>query len=295
MSLEKVERCPVCSGQSFQPYLECKDHTTSGEVFHVEQCPACGLLLTNPRPTESSAPSYYQSSQYISHQSESSGLFDYIYLTLRRLALRWKYRLVKPYLLHRTILDFGCGTGAFLHYCRQQGNNVFGVEPSNEARAIAKNQNLPLSDTIKKLPDQKFDVITLWHVLEHVYDLTGTLQALKARLNDHGIIFIAVPNHESYDAVSYRSLWAAYDVPRHIWHFKRESMTRLLDNNGLRVKEIFPMKLDAYYVSMLSEKYKAGNRLGLQHAVPGIFTGWKSNRRARLDKNYSSLIYIAEK
>lgn len=295
MSLEKVERCPVCNGQSFLPFLECRDYTKSGEVFHVEQCSVCSMSLTNPRPTEDAAAGYYQSNQYISHQSGPRSLFDGIYLVIRRFSLRWKHSLVKPYLTHNTLMDVGCGTGTFLRQCAKSGIAVMGVEPSAEARAQALLHNIQVTDSLHSLPNQKFDVITLWHVLEHIYDLPRTLQYLREHLHDHGTIFIAVPNHESPDAAYYQSCWAAYDVPRHIWHFSQEHMRRLLENNGLKLLKVIPMKLDAYYVSLLSEKYKANGKLTLPGAVSGIVQGYTSNRNARSDSNYSSLIYLVQK
>lgn len=295
MSLEKVERCPVCHGQSFLPFLECRDHTKSGEVFHVEQCSACGMSLTNPRPNQEAAASYYQSNQYISHQSVARSLFDRIYLIIRWFTLRWKHSLVKPFLTHNTLLDVGCGTGAFIQQCAKSGITVMGVEPSPEARAQAKHQNIQVLDSLHSLPSQKFDVITLWHVLEHIYDLPNTLRLLKEHLHDHGTIFIAVPNHESPDAAYYQSDWAAYDVPRHIWHFSKGNMKQLLENNGLKMQKVIPMKLDAYYVCLLSEKYRANGTLTMQGAMRGILQGYTSNRNARLNFNYSSLIYLVQK
>lgn len=251
------------------------------------------MTVTNPRPTKDTAPGYYRSNQYISHQSAATSLFDRIYLIIRHFTLQWKYSLVKPYLTHNTLLDMGCGTGSFLQYCAKSGIHVSGIEPSSEARAQAG--KIPVSDSIDNLPNQKFEVITLWHVLEHIYDLDQTLQKLKERLTDHGIIFIAVPNHESPDAAYYQSAWAAYDVPRHIWHFSKEHMTRLLEKNGLKLQKVIPMKLDAFYVSLLSEKYKANGKLSILNALRGLVKAYSSNRKARPNMNYSSLIFLAEK
>jgi 2-polyprenyl-3-methyl-5-hydroxy-6-metoxy-1,4-benzoquinol methylase len=295
MSLEEVEHCPVCNGQSFLPFLDCKDYTKSGEVFHVEQCSACGMVLTNPRPAQDAAALYYQSNQYISHKSVATSLLDSIYLIIRQFTLRWKYSLVKPYFNHKTLLDIGCGTGSFLLQCAKAGITVMGVEPSSEARTQALQHKIPVSDSLHSLPNQAVDVITLWHVLEHIYDLPRTLQLLKEHLNEHGTIFIAVPNHESADAAYYQANWAAYDVPRHVWHFSKEHMKQLLENNGLRLLKIIPMKLDAFYVCLLSEKYKTNGKLTLRGALSGIIQGYASNKKARKDMNYSSLIYIVQK
>lgn len=253
------------------------------------------MVLTNPRPTPASAGDYYKSAQYISHQRASSGFFDSIYLIIRWFALRWKFNTVKPYLNHPSLLDIGCGTGAFLHSCAKKGVEVFGVEPNDDARKQAQVQNITVVDSISSLTNKKFSVITLWHVLEHIYDLQLTLTQLKSKLEDHGTIFIAVPNWQSPDAVHYKSFWAAYDTPRHAWHFSKPSMTRLLENNGFKLKHIIPMKMDAYYVSLLSEKYIAEGKFTIINTIKGLFHGYQSNRKARPTQNYSSLIYLAQK
>lgn len=295
MSFEKVTQCPICTGASFQPFLTCKDYTTSGELFHVEQCITCGLVLTNPRPAQETAGIYYQATNYISHTSAASGIIDYIYLIFRMLTLRWKLRLIQPYLQGNLLLDVGCGTGHFLKHCKHAGVEIYGVEPSPEARVIATRHNLTVVERLEKLPDIKFNVITLWHVLEHIYDLKGTIQELKNRLTENGIIFIAVPNWQSFDSTYYKDQWAGYDVPRHVWHFSKTTMALLLKNAGLRIKKIIPMKLDAYYVSLLSEKYAQNGNLSLVHTLHAITLGYRSNRKGRREMNYSSLIYLVQK
>ena len=293
MSFENVLQCPICNGSSFHPLLISKDYTTTGEVFHVEQCDDCSMVLTNPRPNSKDASFYYKSTNYISHTSSAKGWLDHIYLIFRRLTLRWKHSLIKPYLQQNLLLDVGSGTGQFLAYCKEQGVNVYGVEPSESARSHS--QGITITETIDALPDIKFDVITLWHVLEHVYELQSILSKLKARLSDNGIIFIAVPNWQSYDATHYKEMWAAYDVPRHIWHFSKESMNKLLANNGLKLKGIIPMKLDAYYVSLLSEKNIGHGKLSPTNVLRGVTQGFRSNLKGARNMNHSSLIYLAVK
>jgi 2-polyprenyl-3-methyl-5-hydroxy-6-metoxy-1,4-benzoquinol methylase len=216
-------------------------------------------------------------------------------LIVRRFSLQWKYNLIKPLLHQQGLLDVGCGTGSFLKHCQKAGVKVLGVEPSDEARAQAQLHNITVVDSLASLPHKQFDVITLWHVLEHIYDLPQTLSRLREVLDDHGTIFIAVPNWKSPDAGHYQSYWAGYDTPRHVWHFSRDNMIHLLENNGLKLRRVIPMKLDAYYVSLLSEKYKAGGKLTILNSLTGLFRGFQSNQRARHNQNHSSLIYLAQK
>lgn len=290
MSLEKLASCPVCGSKSFTPFLICLDHTTTGESFHVEQCVQCHLLATTPRPTETDAARYYQSAKYISHTSASQGFVDRIYLLVRHFTLKWKYSLVKKYIKTNTILDFGAGTGHFLDYCLSKKINAYGIEPSD-----AKKNHPRIKDSLDQIPLKRFDVITMWHVLEHVYKLDDTLSALKNLLTNSGTIFIAVPNWQSYDSTFYKNHWAAFDVPRHLWHFSQKNMTRLLEQNGFKVLDVIPMKLDAYYVSQLSEKYQNNGRLTLSRLLRAMRVAFSSNLKAKTDRNYSSLIYVAGK
>ena len=295
MSLEKVDECPLCREKFLKPFLLCKDHTVSGELFHVEQCANCGMTLTNPRPAMDEAGGYYQSSQYISHSSKSSSLIDRIYLIIRYFTIIWKYRLVKPYLQNNTLLDIGCGTGNFAGYCKTHQIDAYGIEPSSEARTKTTEQRIKVFEALEELPDVKFSVITLWHVLEHIYSLHDTLAKIKNLLADNGIIFIAVPNLESEDAKHYKEFWAGYDVPRHVWHFSKNSMEDLLLKSGLKLVHKEPLKLDAYYVSMLSEKYKAQGKLSIVNSMKAVFYAIKSNWKAKSKLNYSSIIYMAQK
>lgn len=293
MDLEEVDRCPVCQTTTFQGALTCRDHTVTGNVFHVKHCQQCTLGITSPRPPQASSASYYQSSAYISHTNTSRSLFDSIYLTIRRFTLQWKYKLIKPYLRSQGILDVGCGTGAFLQHVHSQGHPVQGVEPSAQAIQFI-DSTIPVSTSMANLPPGKKDVITLWHVLEHIYDLRQTVRDLKSRLAPGGALFIAVPNHESFDAQYYREHWAAYDVPRHLWHFNRKSMAELLQQEGLTITTVIPMKLDSFYVSLLSEGYRPNPPHKIFRIVSALWVGLKSNRAARSTGNYSSLIFVAQ-
>ncbi|MBL7850477.1 MAG: class I SAM-dependent methyltransferase [Cyclobacteriaceae bacterium] len=292
MTLEEVAQCPVCQSTAFHTGLIAKDQTTTGEVFHVKHCQGCTLGITSPRPREEDSPRYYQSETYISHSRGSRSLFDSIYLLVRHLTIRWKYRLVKPYLKNNGLLDVGCGTGHFLQYVARR-HPVVGVEPSVKARETIS-PAITVVSSVQELPDRRFGVITLWHVIEHVYPLRDTLQQIKQHLAPGGVLFLAVPNHQSADALHYREHWAAYDVPRHLWHFNRQSMATLLQQEGMKLLATIPMKLDAYYVSLLSERYKRSGSLGPSGIISAVTTALQSNHSARKDGNYSSLIFVIQ-
>jgi len=294
MALESVNYCPICKGNHFTLFNRCIDHTTSGETFSIYQCSTCNFLITSPRPDANSIGKYYQSENYISHTNSSKSVIDKIYKSVRSITLQWKLNLIQKHQKSGTILDYGCGTGEFLNTCKTASWKCFGVEPSAEARQKAEHlTNLKLSQSLSEIASNKFDVITLWHVLEHIEDLNEKLSELKNHLAQDGTIFIAVPNYESLDGKLYQSHWAGYDVPRHLWHFSQTTMGKLLSNHGLKLKEVVPMKQDSFYVSLLSEKYLHPNRNIVLTGLSALLAGLKSNHAARSNQNYSSLVYIA--
>lgn len=252
--------------------------------------------MTNPQPEEKDLPRYYQSESYISHSNKSQGIIDRIYKIARSYTLKWKYHLVQKHSLHHpsSLLDYGCGTGAFLQHCQTRNLHVAGVEPSDLARAEAIRMiNAPVVSHLHEAKGQ-YDAITLWHVLEHVSTLNTTIEELKSKLQNNGTMFIAVPNLNSRDAKKYRQYWAAYDVPRHLWHFTKHSMESILNGHGLKLNKVLPMRLDAYYVSMLSEKYKRGQN-NISTMTRALISGWQTNIEAKKTNEYSSLIYIIRK
>jgi 2-polyprenyl-3-methyl-5-hydroxy-6-metoxy-1,4-benzoquinol methylase len=288
--LEQVVACPICGEKDFKKFIDTVDYTTTRESFTIQRCDHCTLLLTNPRPSKDSIGKYYRSDQYISHTGGTNNIVDQAYRTVRNITLQSKLNLVNKYQSKFNLLDYGCGTGEFLATCKDAGWTVQGVEPSDEAR-VKNRKDLSVVDTLSNVTTQ-VNAITMWHVLEHVHDLNETMAKLRSLLTNNGTIFIAVPNHESYDARYYKNSWAGYDVPRHLWHFNKENIKTLLTRHNLRLQEIVPMKFDAYYVSLLSEGYKNPARSSLLKYASAFTTGFISNLRAGKD-NHSSLIYIA--
>lgn len=297
MQFEFVSSCPICGGAVFSDFLTCQDHTTTREQFSLQRCGSCQLLLTNPRPDQESIPVYYESPDYISHSVNSTKLFDKVYLLARSFTLRRKHALIKAYHKGGKILDYGCGSGEFLSFMKGKNWEVQGVEPAVEPRTKANTLvGLEEGHIVEKLEDlkkTKFNVITLWHVLEHVPHPDDLLTKLKHLLAKDGVIFVAAPNSESYDAQFYKQHWAGYDLPRHFWHFSKSTLKKLLANQGLNLIRTEPMKLDAFYVSLLSEKYKNKDRHNLLSPIKAFIRGNLSNAKAKKSMNYSSLIYIA--
>ncbi len=289
---ETLTQCPICQQSKFDSYLTCQDFTVSKELFRLVRCQSCKFVFTNPRPDEKNIGKYYQSEEYISHQNKANSLTNILYKIVRNYTLRKKVQMINSISSKGDILDFGCGTGYFLDACKKDKWNVTGVEPDSTARAIAKeklNDNVHQSlDMIKK---NKFKVITLWHVLEHIHQLNQSLEKFHQLLDVDGKLVLALPNLNSFDAKKYGAYWAGYDVPRHLYHFDQKSVSLLANKHGYVIQKIHPMIFDSFYVSMLSEKYK-GNTINL---LKPLVNGCKSNIYAKKDQNYSSLIYILSK
>jgi 2-polyprenyl-3-methyl-5-hydroxy-6-metoxy-1,4-benzoquinol methylase len=290
--MEFISQCPLCASSQFVPFLDSKDYFLSKENFSIVSCTHCGFRFTNPRPGREEIIKYYESTDYISHDSIQKNFLAFLYRKVRNLAIKKKIKLIKKYTNGPNILDIGCGTGEFLKACAENGFHAHGIEPNDKARTFAKNNHkldVGTEEDIKNLKNNSYDLITMWHVLEHVHDLAGRMTQLRYLIKDSGVVIIAIPNSNSHDAEIYKEYWAAYDLPRHISHFTKESMNYLAEKNGFLIREIFPLKLDAYYISLLSEK----NKNGKQNYFRAAYFGMKSNYYARKNKNnYSSLIFV---
>ena len=285
------QQCPICSSSEIYEVLKAKDYTVSQEIFSIWECKHCSLRFTQSIPDAKDIGRYYQSGDYISHSDTKKGLVNNLYHIVRNYTLQQKKKLITQYtgLNSGRLLDVGCGTGSFLSVMKTAGWQVNGLEPDEEARALALQKNITVDpvDHLFSFPPASFNAITLWHVLEHVHELHRYMDQLKKLLTTNGVIFIAVPNYTSADARHYKESWAAYDVPRHLYHFSPASMSTLLSLHGLKEVKTLPMWFDSFYVSMLSEKYRGGN------IVSAMVEGTKSNLKTASSHNEcSSLIYV---
>jgi 2-polyprenyl-3-methyl-5-hydroxy-6-metoxy-1,4-benzoquinol methylase len=274
----------------------CKDYTVSQETFQIVSCKGCGFKFTNPRPANDKLGDYYKSEEYISHSNTSKGLISKLYKIVRNYTLKGKLNLVAKHSSKGNLLDYGCGTGMFLSVAKSSTWNVYGIEPDSGAREFAVKENgltvYPDLGTAHKFWEgTQFNCITLWHVLEHVTELNDTLTWFNTKLNQNGTLIIAVPNHKSYDAEYYKEHWAAYDLPRHLYHFEQKTMVEIVQKAGFKHIESLPMKFDSFYVSMLSEKYKTGKI----NYISAFLNGLKSNMMAKEASRYSSVIYVFKK
>jgi len=271
-------------------FLKTKDFAISQEAFELHHDASKDMLVTKPVPKDLTI--YYDSEAYISHTDSSQGLVDKLYQWVKRFSLKRKLRLVESLSKkEKKLLDVGAGTADFLLTLKNEGWQVDGVEPNQKARARATAKGCILQKSLTGIDGQKFEIITLWHVLEHLPDLKNQISQLSALLQNDGTLVVAVPNFKSHDAIYYGAYWAAYDVPRHIWHFSKNAIKMIFDEHDFEVISTKPMLFDAFYVSLLSEKYKTGK----QNLVKAFYVGLKSNIKALFTKEYSSHIYILKK
>jgi 2-polyprenyl-3-methyl-5-hydroxy-6-metoxy-1,4-benzoquinol methylase len=294
--LVQYTTCPVCNSEKISKSLTAKDYTVSGESFEIWHCLNCTHRFTQNVPVQEAISRYYQSAGYISHSETKKGFINSLYHLVRKRTLTGKRKLIEAVTGKKTgdILDIGCGTGSFISSMKQNGWQVKGLEPDEAARKKGEELYGLLSAPVEQfymLPPQSFDVITMWHVLEHVHELHAYVRQLKLLLKPGGKIFIAVPNYTSADAEHYKEHWAAYDVPRHLYHFSPQSMRTLIEQYGMKIETMKPMWFDSFYVAMLSEKYKTGKN----NLIAAFINGIVSNSKAALSRDRcSSVIYIIQ-
>lgn len=296
VSVQKQE--PFLREKELSPFIDCIDYTVSRETFRLLLDKTSGLLVTTPRPSLDNLSSYYESEDYISHTASSRSLMDKVYQMIKAYSINKKLKMINKLAGTKgTLLDIGCGTGDLLAACEKDGWKISGVEPSEKARILANEKidstnsiDESLEALVNKKP-KKFEIITMFHVLEHVPNLSEYVDSLYQLLTEDGCLIIAVPNYKSYDAAYYKEFWAAYDVPRHLWHFSQESMQQIFESKGFRVVDTLPLIFDSFYVSLLSEKYKTGK----SNLLGAFKTGLSSNIKAKRSGQYSSLIYIIKK
>jgi 2-polyprenyl-3-methyl-5-hydroxy-6-metoxy-1,4-benzoquinol methylase len=270
-------------------YITVKDHSVSGDTFQLVLDKELQLLKTHPQPALQDLGRYYESDDYISHTDGSRSVFEKIYQAVKQKALRDKVSLIANMRGAKgKLLDIGAGTGDFLVKAEENGWQVLGIEPNVKAKALAESKHICFADNLEEIESASMDVITMWHVLEHVLDLEGQIAQLKRIIKSDGVIIIAVPNYKSYDAQYYGIYWAAYDVPRHLWHFSKTAIKKLFAEQQLELVNVLPMKFDSFYISLLSEKYKTGK----MNFINGFLTGLRSNLKAKKNMEYSSHIYV---
>jgi 2-polyprenyl-3-methyl-5-hydroxy-6-metoxy-1,4-benzoquinol methylase len=291
--MEIISNCPICQSQHIESFLEAKDYTVSGEVFKIVQCRSCDFLFTNPRPSAKEAGKYYESINYISHSNTNEGIVNKLYHWVRNVTLKQKTNWIENFRQANELLDIGCGNGHFVKACINRGWDAMGMEldikTSEQAR---KNTKATIVNQLQEIKEsQQFQIISLWHVLEHVYELDDYFRFFTSHLKPNGKLLIALPNPKSHDADKFKAYWAAYDVPRHIHHFTPKSIELLAKKYGFKLIQTKGLLFDSFYISLLSNEYESGHKKLISSFITGAF----SNLKAFIfHGNYSSNLYIFE-
>lgn len=291
------ERCPLCKGSDIKKRFSCKDHFATGEEFGICECHACGFVFTQNVPDEKEIGRYYESQDYISHSNTKKGFFNKVYHIVRTIMLHRKVNLIEKLTLLKNgkVLDYGAGTGYFARAMAKEGWEVTAIEKSPQARELSlkefKFEMLP-EEYLSKIGNKEFDVVTLWHVMEHIQELDMFWDELYRIIDDTGIAVIALPNCKSYDAMKYKENWAAYDVPRHLWHFTPNTIMRWGEKHGFILERQITMPFDGFYISMLSERYKGSRTASIRGIWNGLM-GWLATSTHR--EASSSIIYVFRK
>ncbi|MDD3739099.1 MAG: class I SAM-dependent methyltransferase [Lentimicrobiaceae bacterium] len=293
--MKTIEKCPICNNNKLSEWLKTKDYFLTDEEFVITQCESCGFKFTNPQPEEENLYKYYETENYISHsQKNQSGIISKLYNFVKIFNTKSKYKTIKKYIDKGSLLDIGAGNGYFANYMKTKNWQVDGVEPNITARKYAQDNfliELKDEDFLDETEHKKYDVITMWHVLEHVSKLSERITQISRLIKNNGKIFIAVPNINSKDAEFYKKYWAGLDTPRHLWHFSEKDIKNLLQNTDLQLIKTKGLKFDSFYISIMSEKNinKKGN------IFRAIYIGLISNLFYAKKRGYSSMIYILAK
>lgn len=265
---------------------EITDYFLSKEKFFVQKTSTPGVLETSPKPK--SIKKYYASSKYLSHNKEKT-LFAWVYFFFKKISIASKVRTIKSFKKNFiSLLDYGAGDGFFVHSLRQKKIDAVGYDPffKYNEKGMYNDPNF-----FKKNNLNKFDIITMWHSLEHTQSYSQALENAKSMLSDKGVLIVACPNYKSFDSEYYKRYWAGYDVPRHLWHFSPKGMRVVFSSLGFELLKTKGMFWDPFYVSMVSEKYKS-SKLWF---IKGFFVGLASCLASIFNKNPSSVVYVAKK
>jgi 2-polyprenyl-3-methyl-5-hydroxy-6-metoxy-1,4-benzoquinol methylase len=293
-----ISTCPVCGSPEFEfsHYLNVPDWLVSKENFELKKCGNCSFIFTANAPLLENAGPYYESEEYVEHTDTNKGLIYGVYHQARKLMLKFKLSNIRSYSKSTKLLDIGSGSGYFINYMKQNGYNVSGVEISDKAVALCKDKfdisvNSPTEFLAEKLP-KDFDIITMWHVFEHVYSFNEYFDILHKSLKENGHVFVALPNPNCFEAKHYKNYWNGFDTPRHLWHFTPKTFKQFAEGHGFEMISMKRLPLDPFFNAMVSSSYKSGLKflpytftIGLISFINGLINRDKA----------SSLIYILKK
>ncbi len=230
--------CPLCRGGFVRRLFDFDAR------FHLAECAGCGLVLTVPRLSAEEIGDYYPPEYYGDENRRFNPLFEWLITVFRRR----RVRRIRAYVAKGRVLDVGCGRGLTLSYLAEDGWSVQGVEISDVAAGHARSVlGIPVhtGDVLSTPFDEgSFDVVVLWHSLEHFAEPGAVLDRCARLLAPGGLLVVAVPNYESLQARASGRSWFHLDVPRHYVHFRLGVLVQALNARGLDVREVSHFALE---------------------------------------------------
>jgi 2-polyprenyl-3-methyl-5-hydroxy-6-metoxy-1,4-benzoquinol methylase len=289
--------CLICNSTEKKPFYQVSNRFNQKESFDLVKCPNCNFVYLSPRPTADAIGVYYEVEEYQPHQANARNAADVLYQRVRIWNNRYKRKTIEKYKKNGNILDYGCGTGEFLLEMNVSGWKTYGYEPLTKAANIARNHGLNILKSLQNYQGGA-DIITLWHVLEHIHDARGIIKTLQQIMAPEAYLIIAVPNYQSFDAKIFKQNWVAFDAPRHLYHFTPETMTLFLESMNFQIVSYKTLYFDPWYNSLLSAKIEAKNKkfkLLIQSLSKSLIAATIANLQSFfIKKRSSSLIYIAQ-
>jgi len=241
--------CPICKTKDFKDYISVGDRFNEHEdnQFNIVKC-NCGLIFLNPRPTEDEISQYYENAEYDPHRNKGNSLKDVLYSLVQQVALRFKHFVIILHHQSGNLLDIGGGKGEFAEFM-----SIKGFDTTLQDNYSNYNGNIEFYNNLNEI-EAKFDIITMWHVLEHIHELDKIFEFLNDKLNKNGILVLAVPNHNAVERKYFKEKWAPYDAPRHLYHFDDDSLTKLLNKHNFKIVRKNTLVHDSFYNILLSFK-----------------------------------------
>lgn len=280
--------CPICNGSKFQNFIKVKDRFSLSRIenFQLVKC-NCNFILLNPRPNSDEISNFYNHTDYDPHKKRNLSFYDIIYKLVQKIALKIKFSRIIKFKKKGELLDIGGGQGEFAIYMQNKGFSSTLQDNFSNYKGILK-----FYSNIDKLKNKLFDVISMWHVLEHIHDLEKLFISINTILKKNGILVIAVPNHDAIERISFHEKWAPYDAPRHLYHFNLFTLEKLLNKNGFEILKKYSMIQDSFYNILLSINKKSIYSIfkGLYVSVITIL-----NMLINGSKNASTIMVICKK
>ena len=243
--------CIICSSKYASSFISLNDRlSNSSKKYNLLKC-ICGFIYLNPRPDIGEINHYYKLDNYDPHKESFNSFWNTAYHYVQKVTLNWKYRIITKYIKKGSLLDIGGGKGEFAQFINKKGWDVTFQDNMTDLNR-RENNSFFVRELSNVNSTKRFDVITLWHSLEHIHNIKYLFDSINNMLKDSGILIIAVPNMNAPERKFYKYTWAPYDAPRHLYHFNLDSLNKLCQNKGYYIMSKYSLYQDIPYNVILS-------------------------------------------